>query len=102
GWMSFERERPPTRRDSRSAAHERNTTTNHVRRASQAAFAGAAALVATFAGIAASSTHSARKTVRRVTVTKPRKTSAVAVPSVKPPPLQPTGESAPPPAPPAA
>jgi hypothetical protein len=90
--------RPASTSDTRRAVVDRDAAIARVRRASTMALAGAAALVAAFAGLAAASTSHARKVVRRSSVRRP--TTAVAnVPSVKPPPVTPSGT--PTPAPPA-
>jgi hypothetical protein len=82
----------------RRAVLDRDATIARVRRATTATFALATALVAAFAGLAATSTHS-RKVVK-ATTKKSSATATVQTPSVSPPPLQPSGSSTPSPAPP--
>jgi hypothetical protein len=93
--------RPRTSTDDgrRRAVVDRDAAIARVRRASTVTLAGAATLVAAFAGLAAASTHHARKVVRRVAVRRPAVTKVVKTPSVSPPPVTPSGT--PTPAPPA-
>ncbi len=78
---------------------DRDAAIARVRRATTATLALATALVAAFAGLAVTSTHS-RKVVK-ATAKKSSATATVQTPSVSPPPLQPSGSSTPSPAPPA-
>ena len=96
-WMNPTRTPIPEAR--RRAVVDRDAAIARVRRATTATLALATALVAAFAGLAATSTH-ARK-ARRPKAEGSTATAIVQTPSVSPPQLESSGSSAPPPAPPA-
>jgi hypothetical protein len=98
--MSAARKPQPLPEARRRAVVDRDAAIARVRRATTATLALATALVAAFAGLAATSTHS-RKVVKRATTKGSTAAATVQTPSVSPPPLQPSGSSTPSPAPPA-
>jgi hypothetical protein len=74
-----------------NAGHIRDRADRRVRRFTAAAIAGATALTGIFAGIAAGSTHTAKKSTQRVARTTAATTETVTAPT---PTLVPNGSSA--------
>ena len=93
--MNPDRTPIPERR--RRAVLDRDAAIARVRRATTATLALATALVAAFAGLAATSTHHSGKTVK-ATAKKSNATTTVQTPSVSPPALQQSESSPAPPA----